>query len=57
MTSGQALHSAREQINFESTQELKAFVSIDISNINRDRSDQLKSALEDNVKEKEKELD
>ena len=53
---GGALQSARDQINFESTQELKAFVSIDLAKINRDRSDQLKVALEDNVREKESEL-
>lgn len=40
-------------MNLESTQELKAFVTIDLAKINKDRQNQLKLALEDNLKEKE----
>jgi hypothetical protein len=40
-------------MNFESTSELKSFVTIDLAKINRDRQNQLKLALEDNLREKE----
>jgi hypothetical protein len=44
-------------LNFESTAELKAFATIDITKINKDKSDHLKIALQDNVEEKKKEQD
>ena len=44
-------------LNLESTQELKAFATVDLAKINIDRQNQLKLALEDNLKEKEKELE
>ncbi|CDW75874.1 UNKNOWN [Stylonychia lemnae] len=44
------------QVNLESTQELKAFATVDMAKINKDRSYQLKLALEDNMREKEKEF-
>ena len=40
--------------NFESTQDLRSFVvTVDLQKINRDRQNQLKLALEDNLREKE----
>jgi hypothetical protein len=59
MTNGSALQSARGEngLNLESTAELKAFATIDLTKINKDRTNQLKQALEDNLKEKEKELE
>jgi predicted transcriptional regulator len=36
---------------------LKNFAAIDLDKINRDRQDHMKQALEDNMKEKEQELD
>jgi hypothetical protein len=41
-------------LNFESTQDLRSFVvTVDLQKINRDRQNQLKLALEDNLREKE----
>eukprot|EP00347_Sterkiella_histriomuscorum_P009867 403339570 len=44
------------QVNLESTQELKAFATVDLVKINKERSYQLKMALEDNLKEKDTEI-
>ena len=66
MTYGSALQSARGniflndqpgQVNLESTAELKAFATIDISKITNERTAQLQYALEENVREKEKEFE
>lgn len=58
MSLASGLQSARgSTVNLENTQELKAFATIDLTKINKDRSNQLKLALEDNVKDKEKELE
>ena len=44
------------QLNLESTAELKAFATVDLAKINKERSNQLKLALEDNLREKENEF-
>ena len=44
------------QLNLESTAELKAFATVDLAKINKERSNQLKLALEDNLREKDNEL-
>ena len=43
-------------VNLESTAELKAFATVDLDKINMERTNQLKLALEDNLREKENEL-
>jgi len=39
-------------LNFESTAELKAFATIDMMKVNRDKQVQLRTALQDNLNEK-----